>query len=290
MEIWRETANIERLLPNGLFNLNKCLSCELEFFDPNTIGDEIFYNEINKNRSYYDDAAKSEYLFTANFVKDEDLILDIGCGTGLFSKYLPKKNHFTGIELSEDACKEGAKNNIKILNEKIEEHVINNKNRYDVVSSFQVLEHINNPLEFIQNSLVALKKGGLFIFAVPNNESYLKNSPNYKYNLPPHHLILWKKKQCDKIAEIFNLELIEFNFEKIHEIHKKEAQFAFLYNILSVLYRNKTSKINFNAKHFKITNITYRIIKKTPSFLLNLIFLLPKYKYGHTMTFVFRKK
>lgn len=112
-----------------------------------------------------------------------------------------------------------AKNGITILNELIEEHAVKNIESYDVVVSFQVLEHVTNVYSFIKASVETLKKGGLLILAVPSEDSFLRFSVNSILNMPPHHVTRYEDKTFEKIAEIFNINLATIEHEPLQPIH-----------------------------------------------------------------------
>ena len=61
---------------------------------------------------------------------------------------------------------------------------LENKEKYDIVSSFHVLEHVLNPIEFIQNCYNMLKPGGILYIEVPNqNNDLLEKSEYYRNNI-----------------------------------------------------------------------------------------------------------
>ena len=120
-----------------------CTSCGLKFFSPSVTGDEHFYYNVLQNPDlYYMDDNKAEYNFASRFITLNDNVLDIGCGKGAFSKNI-RFNTYTGLELSTNAKKLANDNGIQIFNQKIQEHSISNQEKYNVVCTFQVLEHVD---------------------------------------------------------------------------------------------------------------------------------------------------
>ena len=73
--------------------------------------------------------------------------------------------------------------------------------QYDVVCSFQVLEHVSDIQGFLAGCLRALKTGGLLIICVPSFDSYLRYQTNALLNLPPHHLSHWSDQCLRRIAQ-----------------------------------------------------------------------------------------
>src|SRR5580704_14181586 len=86
---------------NDIFFFCECRNCSLKFFEPSIIGDEHFYNILQKTNLYYMED-KEEYDFANKFITSSDNVLDIGCGKGAFSKRIISAS-FTGLELSSNA-------------------------------------------------------------------------------------------------------------------------------------------------------------------------------------------
>jgi SAM-dependent methyltransferase len=197
--------------------INECSTCKLIYFTPSITGDELFYNALQSTiqNYYYDD--KFEYRVIQMYFSKEIDILEIGAGKGAFSKQIEFKS-YTGLELSEKAINIANDKNIVLKNQKIQDYIACNPNeKFDIVVSFQVLEHID--LEelhsFISSSLFALKKGGKFIIAVPAQDSFVGKLPNSSLNLPPHHVTRWKDFTLNKLAEIFELKIISVTNEPL---------------------------------------------------------------------------
>jgi 2-polyprenyl-3-methyl-5-hydroxy-6-metoxy-1,4-benzoquinol methylase len=66
---------------------------------------------------------------------------------------------FTGLELCPDAISKGTANGYNILNRSVEEHARINGSMYDVVTSFQVLEHVTKIYDFINSRAKCVKTG-----------------------------------------------------------------------------------------------------------------------------------
>ncbi len=198
----------------------KCLDSGFRFFYPfTTVGDSKFYEEIEKFPWYYMDW-KWEHQSSLAFIKKVDTVLEVGCGKGVFLKKLGSIGIIaTGLELNENAVREGLQNGLHILNELIEDHETNNKGKYDVVCSFQVFEHVTDLRQVLQSSINVTKKGGKLIMSVPNNDSFLKNDTAGILNIPPHHMNLWDKNFLKKLAPLFNLRLECITYEPLQNYH-----------------------------------------------------------------------
>ena len=71
-----------------------------------------------------------------------------------------------------------------------------NSQEFDVITSFEVIEHINNPREELQNFYKILRKGGMVYCTTPNFNSLLRYRLKEKYNVIcyPEHLSYYTPK------------------------------------------------------------------------------------------------
>lgn len=194
-----------------------CRDCELRYFFPTVTGTQDFYQFFQKFEWYYMDE-KEEYALAGNFIKENARVLEIGCGKGAFSKFIKTEN-YTGIEFSAGAKKLAEQKGLRILNESIEHHAVNNRQKYDVVCSFQVLEHVSDVNGFIRAAIECLDRNGLFIISVPNMDSFIGLAPNLTTNLPPHHVTHWSEKSLRSMISLFGIDLVEFCYESLADFH-----------------------------------------------------------------------
>ena len=256
-----------------------CNICNLYFFNDAVEGDENFYLSLQKNDWYYL-KDKEEYLSASNFIESGNIVLDVGCGQGEFSNYVSRNGaRFIGLESSQNAKKLAENQGIDILNLSIQSYASSNYESVDVVTSFQVLEHVHDPKVFIQSKLKALKPEGIMIIAVPSQDSFIADITNGVLNMPPHHLTRWSDETLRFIAEFFDLELIHLNHEKVQNVH---IRYYWDTVIQSYLIKPKLIDISFKRK----------IISKSASLLSKLISVTnirPK-ENGHTVIAVYKKR
>ncbi len=262
----------------------KCTKCGLFFFSPPITGSEKYYNQQNKSKNYYLEE-KREYVFAKKFIGSSDDVLDIGCGRGAFSEHITPRS-FTGLELSSDALKLAEKDGINVIKKTIESYSAFSKMTFDIVCSFQVLEHVANPRSFIKSALNCLKEEGLFIVSVPNNDTYLSALPNSLPNLPPHHLTHWPSIAVKSIGTIFNLDIVAIDYELLSDLHLKGFSNAIALKALGTT-KNKWAGIDTSFMSKIKRRFAYRIISP----IISKIFLDPRIRpRGHSITVVFKKK
>jgi 2-polyprenyl-3-methyl-5-hydroxy-6-metoxy-1,4-benzoquinol methylase len=153
----------------------KCRNCHLVYMNP--------IEKISKTNEYYHSAKnthaptiRDSYLRTAksqvNLVKKHasgSNLLDIGCAQGFFLFSAAQAGYrVKGIEISQDAA-EYAKTEFGLdVEAKAFEELEFPGNHFDVVTLWQVLEHVPYPLDVLREVRKMLKPGGLLAVSTPN--------------------------------------------------------------------------------------------------------------------------
>lgn len=196
----------------------KCEKTGYRFYYPfDLAGDGKFYDQVMKNSPYYpewkheNDIAYNEISRVKGHVK----VLDVGCGKGVFLEHLRKKGiNSTGLEFNDTAIKICKQKELEVHKKSIEEYSTYNKEKYDVVCTFQVLEHVPEVYEFISSCLECLKPGGRLIISVPNNTPYYAGYNIYATgNIPPHHMGLWNLDSLKKLERFYPITLIKHDYD-----------------------------------------------------------------------------
>ena len=203
----------------------KCLDTGYRFYYPfNTDGDSRFYEALQKHSWYYMDW-KWEHEIASTLIRPTDRVLEIGCARGGFLESTQRKGiKCVGLELNESAFEYGRRRGLEILDQSVQDHAQENPERYDVVCSFQVVEHIAAIKEFMQASIDALKPCGKLIVSVPNNDSLIFKCNQIALNMPPHHMGLWDINSLIKMQQFFALQIEAIYLEPLQAYHVGYAQ------------------------------------------------------------------
>jgi 2-polyprenyl-3-methyl-5-hydroxy-6-metoxy-1,4-benzoquinol methylase len=221
-----------------------CRNCDLKWYTPSISGDPAFYEGLQKHTWYYQDE-KPEYYYACKFIKSNDKLCEIGCGKGAFAKFLPPDVTYRGLEFNEEAANKGRLAGLKINTESLDVHVEQNVASYDVVCLFQVLEHVADPLSFLESCAGLLKPGGLLVVAVPAEDSFLSITEGGYLNMPPHHLTRWTDKALGFAIGRVGFEPIEYWHEPVASYHLAWYRSALgmfaLRNLTGQIFRLHTS-------------------------------------------------
>ncbi len=113
------------------------------------------------------------YMFVSGFLGKDDLVLDVGCGSGGGATILAKKClQVHAFDYSQEAIEFARTRNAR---GNIEYSILNMKdfnpdlNRYDKVIAIECVEHFEDPTKEIKKFLKTLKPGGLLIMTFPVN-------------------------------------------------------------------------------------------------------------------------
>lgn len=249
----------------GIHELYLCLDLDSDyiFFYPEIVTDSHFYELFQKFDWYYMDW-KWEFQEVLKSININEKILEIGCGKGDFLLNLRQKgNKVVGLEFNKQSVSDLKSSGLEVYNTSVEEFSMKNQEEFDVVVSFQVLEHIYNVNEFLASSLKLLKKNGRLIISVPNNDSFIKYSYPSPLNLPPHHAGWWNKKNLSSLENTLGVKLQKLIYEPLQEYH-----FDWYYNLTKTYLIKKYGsfvKLFFypfrNRRYRKILKISQKHIK-----------------------------
>lgn len=229
------------------------------------------------NMEYRDALRKIPSSFYAKYVKkineladnNKVNILDIGCGTGNALSQLKKTglSNLYGCDISslfiESAIKKGLRNIQKYGGKKLPYR----KDRFDISGSFTVLEHTDNPVNFIKEQIRVTKKKGYVIIACPNFLSLMinNNHPQTKG---------FRQKAINLFTIIRKIYTKDFTFKKMTPIVRDKFEPDDDATVVTNLI-----DISYTMKRFGI-RIIYSSGFMTPhNFILEMIGRMPIVKY-----------
>src|SRR6476469_7664165 len=138
---------------------------------------EITSEQITSDNPIHQRLFKA-YVVAKNYVSGD--VLEVGCGEGRgISEVIGNAKTFTAVDKIEPVIQELQKKypEGKFISMNIPPLAELKSNTYDVVISFQVIEHIKNDKLFLQEIHRVLKPGGTALITTPNRKMSLSRNP-----------------------------------------------------------------------------------------------------------------
>lgn len=199
------------ITPDFQVDLFRCSSCGFRFYDPALAGGAEFYEEMMSVCPY--PATTPEFTFALDFAKRNGLkrVLDVGGGEGHFLDLARNSGMETsGVELNRNAAKTAADKGHRMFNEQMEEITAEDLDGgTDLLTLFQVVEHVPSPVDFLLDAARLVRPGGYIVIAVPNERRMLGLLHHDPANWPPHHVSRWRAKDLSHLAKRTGLSLIK---------------------------------------------------------------------------------
>lgn len=139
-------------------------------------------------------------------------ILDVGCGRGYFLEEARKRGwEVYGTEFSQTAVDLLRKKGIHAYHGRIGASAFEGLS-FDVVTSFEVIEHINTPNEDLHEIHRKLRTGGLLYLTTPNFNSLMRYVLKSEYNVIayPEHLTYYTKRTLNNTVCKHGFKPIKF--------------------------------------------------------------------------------
>ncbi len=205
------------------FHLQQCNTCNFVVTSPRP--DQSSISEFYKSEKYISHSGGRKTLMDKIYVqarsttlkwkhelishfKSGGKILDYGCGTGEFLRFMQAKNwKVSGVEPSETAREKAT----EITKTKIFSDLKSTKDKFDIITLWHVLEHVHNLNEKIDELINHLKEGGIIFIAVPNRESVdaKKYGSQWAGYDVPRHLWHFSQSNMKQLLSKHNLSLVK---------------------------------------------------------------------------------
>ena len=196
-----------------LFSYVKCGKCSLVFQNPQPVfkdlskryDNEYFNYEIKNEDNFLDLMLKGldDIDFRSLDFSDPKRILDIGCATGRLLGYFRDKGWETaGVEICREAAEYGNRvRGVNISTRPLEENRFPD-NYFSFIHASHLIEHLNNPAEFLGEIYRILAPGGYSALVTPNIDGFQSRLFREKWRSAiADHMFLFSVKTLVKSAE-----------------------------------------------------------------------------------------
>ncbi len=202
-----------------MWTLVECLRCGLQFFDPLRHPGASYYFDTY---SVFRDAARRFYApgwnhrqFLAeppHSVRHGHTLLDVGCGPGTFLAEARALGYqILGVDINAAALQQATTLHgltpDQLFAGALEDWIATfPERRVDVVTAFEVLEHLEDPGGFLRAAHRALTTGGFLALSVPNRDRLLLRRE--WSDQPPHHLTRWSEGALCRALETHGFSVL----------------------------------------------------------------------------------
>jgi 2-polyprenyl-3-methyl-5-hydroxy-6-metoxy-1,4-benzoquinol methylase len=266
-------------IENKEYKIYSCPNCEVGFSEPMRNPGPEYYQKFTDLWGYRGKSVllpnwRLKHLKMLCKTNPKPLkLLDVGCGYGDFLFEAQKVGcQVTGIDFDEEKVKIAKKKGIKNV------YVTDFDNfykeakteKFDIITFFELLEHMENPNRFIDMVSDLLSPGGYIMLDVPNNQRVLKSASGV-IDYPPHHLTRWTPKALLNFIRKKNFEIITTT-----TIYPIMFLYDNLFTLLSMTFLGVVKKVLFKRKsihELRTTPLEYYFAQEISSRNLFLFFL-----------------
>lgn len=176
------------------FELNYviCIKCETIYISPRPTPEILeHYYATSENYEYWNkyifpasEATRREKIFSPRATRLVEIcqrhgvrtesLLEVGAGFGIFCEEVLRLNVFkrvVAIEPTPDLAATCRNRGLEVINKPIEQVELEDAG-FDVVASFEVVEHLFSPGDFVRQCGRCLRPGGLLIVTCPNAKGF----------------------------------------------------------------------------------------------------------------------
>jgi 2-polyprenyl-3-methyl-5-hydroxy-6-metoxy-1,4-benzoquinol methylase len=140
-------------------------------------------------------------------------LLEVGAGFGTFCGEVKSRDVFArvvAVEPTPDLAATCRKRGLEVLETPIEHIQLASEDRFDVVASFEVIEHLFAPRDFARHMVRVLRPGGLLILTCPNGEGFDVEVLGPASNTVDHeHLNYFSPSSLSRLLGAEGLEVLE---------------------------------------------------------------------------------
>ena len=201
----------------------KCDHCDFIYVNP-TANDEFRDKFFSKKYESWTEVllvSEQERVDRLKFIYGLDLvennitqkkkIVDIGAGSGLFLETAREKDwDVSGVEFNQKAVESIRSKNIEVFDQPLEDGIYK-ENSVQVVTLWEVLEHINHPNIFLKQVWNILEESGILLICVPNINALVTRLLHEKARTfgGSSHVNFFSIKTLSQIVEKVGFKVIE---------------------------------------------------------------------------------
>lgn len=216
-------------------NFEKCARCATIFLNPRPDKDELERHYIQSETYAYwnefvfppsEDARRTKVFrprvdliveLCQKYDVPTNLLVEVGAGFGTFLEEVKSRGVFKrliGIEPTPDLVKTCRKRGLEMIDKTIEDvdraEILQPNEKIDVMASFEVIEHLLEPKQFVLKCASLLTKGGLLVLSTPNCKGFDVASLREKsHSIDPEHVVVFNTDSIATLLESCGFKVLE---------------------------------------------------------------------------------
>lgn len=213
------------------FNYSVCSQCNTFYMNPRPKSEvlEWFYKDSINYQFWNDfifpatDESRKQNIFQPRvdrmvhylntFSPNAQSIVEVGCAFGTFLELAKSSWSFeriVGVEPTPALAQTARNKGIEVIEDVIENIELSEHLKFDVLTNFEVIEHLGDPLGFLEKSAKLLVDGGIIMISCPNGEGFDFSILGKECNSVDHeHLNYFNPTSIETLLKRAGFEVLE---------------------------------------------------------------------------------
>ena len=186
-------------------------------------------NNIKRSHKRYSKHLKKIRANSRGMVsRDEAKLLDIGCSSGSFLQFAKKFGYVvSGVEPAPLAAATAIRRGLDVKQGFLE-HINYPDNHFDVITMFEVIEHVKEPVSLLRECHRILTEGGIIAIGTGNTDSWTVSfmKGEWDYFEGPGHISFFNPISMCKLASESGFDLIRLDTRRVSICRREKASKA----------------------------------------------------------------
>jgi 2-polyprenyl-3-methyl-5-hydroxy-6-metoxy-1,4-benzoquinol methylase len=158
-----------------------------------------------------------EFLNSEIHISNQTRVLEVGSANGNFlQKFKEVGCEILGVEPSREACKTAQLSGIPTLNCDLDSVQLDESEGWDLIMSFDTLEHVENPISFFQRTKSILRSGGYLYVEVPDTHGVVGDvTASCGNEINPAHIRHFTTTGLLRLSERVGLSVVHLSHQKV---------------------------------------------------------------------------